>query len=94
MSIKFSFDERGFKKAIEKEVNAAVKGIAADGQKMLDGLHGLHRSHGGKPVAQVLPQVRTAFRRAGWKASETEMREYADAISAGTRIKLEPGRWR
>jgi hypothetical protein len=91
MSIKFSFDERGFKKAIEKEVNSAVRGIAADGQKMLDGLH---RNHGGKPVAQVLPQVRTAFRRAGWKASDGEMREYAEAISAGTRIKVEPARWR
>lgn len=87
MASGFKFDERAFKKAVAKGVNAAVKDAAADGQRMFDALH---RSHSGKPASEVLPHVRSALRRAGWKASEREIKDYAELISRGNRVVLKP----
>ena len=83
----FKFDDRGFRKAIDKVANDAVREAAKDAQRVFDRVH---RSHAGKPVEQVMPALRSAARSADWKFTDTDLRSYAEAISQGTRIIVKP----
>lgn len=87
-NFKFSLDKR----ALERMAQDAVKEVARKAQPEFDRLH---REHAGRPVEEVEPHVRALFRRLDWKPDRpSEIRDYADAISRGDRIVLEPGRVR
>ncbi|MBT3326207.1 MAG: hypothetical protein HN396_08115 [Gemmatimonadales bacterium] len=87
-NFKFEFDTR----ALERVAPDAVKEVARNAQPHFDRLH---REHAGNAVGEVEPHVRALFRRLDWKpASPSEIRDYAQVISRGDRIVLEPGRVR
>jgi hypothetical protein len=81
------FDDRQFRKAIDNLKKDAVREVAKDAQRVFERVH---RSHGGKPVEQVMPALRSAARSADWKFTDAELRSYAEAISQGTRIIVKP----
>jgi hypothetical protein len=81
------FDDREFRKAIDKVAKDAVREVAKDAQRVFDRVH---RSHAGKPVEQVMPVLRSAARSADWKFTDAELRSYAEAISQRTRIVVKP----
>jgi hypothetical protein len=83
----FKFDDRDFRKAIDKVKKDAVREVTKDAQRVFDRVH---RSHAGKPVEQVMPALRSAARSADWKFTDAELRSYAEAISQGRRIIAKP----
>jgi lauroyl/myristoyl acyltransferase len=87
MPSSFTFDERGFKRQIEKLANEAVRNIAAQAQPKLDAVFNAHQ---GQPVNEVIPPLRATFTEMGWTMTEDELRAYAEAISGGQRIVLSP----
>jgi hypothetical protein len=91
VSVKFNFDERGLQRAVGKAVNDAMKDVAKDAQRAVDRVH---RSHSGRPVNQVMSQLRSAARSLGWKASDADLRPMAEAISEGRKVTLQPGKTR
>lgn len=88
MTFKFEFDERAFKKAVEEAANDAVKESARDMQGVVDGVY---ETQAGRPTEEVMTQLRAAARAARWKFTDAELRAYAEAISEGRRIVVEPG---
>jgi len=81
---------------IEDAMKRAVRqGYEESAREFKRLIAGLERSHGGKPVDEVKGAVRAAFRRADISASESEITDYATAISEGTKIdmKVEPLRF-
>ena len=78
---KFEMDDR----AIKKMADDAVKSLVKEAQTAFDRLH---RLYAGKPVGEVLPQVRSEFRRLEWKASESEIRDYAQLIADGKKVVI------
>ncbi len=81
---------------IENAMRTAVQqGYEESAREFKQLIAGLERTHAGKPVDEVKGAVRTAFRRADITASESEITDYATAISGGTKIeiKVEPLRF-
>lgn len=83
----FKFEKR----ALERVADDALRRRAAEMQRALDAVH---RTHAGKPVAEVEPALRSACRRAEMTPDGSQLRQWADAISAGTRIVFKPDRVR
>lgn len=83
----FKFDKR----ALERMADDALRRRVAEMQRALDGVH---RAHGGKPVAEVAPALRSACRRAEMTPDDSQVAQWAEVISAGTRIVLDPDRVR
>jgi hypothetical protein len=54
----------------------------------------IHRNNAGKPVHAVRRNLQSDFRRLGWQADAATMRNYAEQISAGHEIRLDPRRVR
>ena len=87
MSMRFEWDERGFKRAMEKAANDAIRKIAAESQPKLDAVFNAHK---GRPVEEVIPPLRATVTEMGWTMTEDELRDYAEAISGEQRIVLRP----
>lgn len=87
MSIKFEWDEQGFKREMEQWANEAVRNIVAEAQPKLDAVFNAHQGHA---VDEVTPPLRATFTEMGWTMTEDELRTYAEAISGGQRIVLRP----
>jgi len=83
----FEFDERAFKKIAQEALDES-------GRQFQQELGRLQRTHSGQPVDEVKRHVRQAFGRIGVKASESEITDYATAISSGTKIKVQVDRLR
>ena len=83
--------ERDLKKAMEKAANDGVQEAARKSQRLLDGVAA---RCAGQTEDQVLEVLRTETRRAGWKATDGELRGYAQAISQGNRIVVRADRVR
>ncbi len=75
------FDPRKIEKLIKDETAKAAKDAQAT-------LNSVSATHGGKPVAQVTPALRSRFRAKGWKFTEAELKSHAEAISQGQNIKV------
>ncbi len=75
--------ERDLKQAMEKAANSGMQEAARKTQRLLDGVA---NRCAGQTEDQVLQVLRTETRRAGWKATDGELRGYAEAISQGNRI--------
>lgn len=87
-NVKFNFDQR----AIDRIANEVTSEAAAQAQQAFDRVH---RSHAGKPIAQVMAPLRSALRSAGWnRATDADLRPMADAISQGQRIDVRTGKRR
>lgn len=87
-SMKFRFDEKAFRRAVGKQIDAAVKDISAErnaDMKRLDA------EFGGKPVEVIMPALRRAFQRDGGSLTEPELTKYAEAIRDGVQIRFRPG---
>ena len=83
----FNFDERAIKKVAQQAADEV-------GRQFERELERLRRSHSGKPVDDVKRHVRQAFRRLDATATESEITDYAVAISEGSRIKVRVDRIR
>jgi hypothetical protein len=92
-SFKFTFDEREFRRSIEKEVTKAVEGIARDRTRDLDAMR---RQYTGRPIAEIKPALQRVFAKDGGSITDPELTEWAQAISDGTRIEFHADRirWR
>ena len=84
---KFNFDDRALKKVAQQAADEA-------GRQFQRELDRLRRTHSGKPLDEVKRHVRQAFRQIDVKASESEITDYATAISEGSRIKVQVERVR
>ena len=91
MTVNFNFDERGLRKAVEKVAKDAVDSTVRSHQAVFDRMH---QRYSGKPKATVLAALRTEARQLGWKASDKDLGDYAQAISDGTRVVVKPGKIR
>jgi hypothetical protein len=85
----FEFDERAFRREIERAADDAIKKTIADEQKTLDKVA---RRSSGKSTDQVLAELKRENRRTGGRASDKDLRPLADAIAKGQKVKLKQGR--
>jgi len=80
VSSDFTFDKRG----MEKLAKEAVRDVAKEAQRVFDRLGS---SYEGKPIAEIKPALRREWRRVlGGDITDPDLTEYAEHISAGTRI--------
>jgi hypothetical protein len=88
--INFNFDERAFKRQVEKAANDAVAEQAKKAQRMFDSLA---RTHSGKPLAEVKRAVRQGWRGLGdgWDITDPDLTEYATVIAEGGAVKVQSG---
>jgi hypothetical protein len=92
VTVKFGFDERGLRHAVEESANRAVREIAAKLQRMLDRLG---REYEGEPVAVIKPVLQREWRAVnGGSITDPELTVYAQHLSDGTRILIKPGKLR
>lgn len=52
----------------------------------------VHRLYAGHPVERVKDGLRREFKRRGATITDPQLTEFAEAISAGTRLKIKNGR--
>jgi hypothetical protein len=88
--MEFNFDEREFRRQVEKAANDGLREMARDLQSTLDRVH---HQHAGKPPDEVKRHLRTALRGKG-DFKDRQLQEYAGAISEGRRIVIDPQRVR
>lgn len=85
-NVEIKFDQR----AIDEIAQVATAKMAGQAQQVFDRVY---RSHGGKPVNQVMPPLRSALRSIGWnRATDADLRPMAEAISQGQRIDVKTGK--
>lgn len=70
-------------RTLRKLIQPALDGIAEDYNR---DVAALTRQYQGKPADQIKPALRRVFEKRGGKISDTELNEYAQLISAGTKI--------
>lgn len=90
-SMKFKFDEKAFRRAVGRQIDAAVKDISAERNAEMKRLEA---EFGGKPVEVIKPALRRAFQREGGSLTEPELTKYAEAIRDGVQIRFRPGQTR
>jgi hypothetical protein len=89
-SIQWSGDlGRNLEREAMRMAQEHVVKIAKDGTRAADRVLA---SHGGKPVAVVKPVLSREMKRAGITLSEPELTEYAQQISDGGRVVIQPAR--
>lgn len=89
--MKIQFNEREFKRLMEKEVQAGIDKMAAEQNRELDRLR---QQYTGRPVEQIKPALQRLFARYDGKITEPDLTEWAQLISDGTKITLKPDRIR
>jgi hypothetical protein len=87
-SIKFDFDERRFRREVEKAAQQGVNDVAKELARDIDRLR---LQHQGRPVDSIKPALKRLFERRGGKITEPELTQYAEMISDGTKIEFKPG---
>jgi hypothetical protein len=86
MEIKFNFDERALKRAIQ---NAANDGVQKIGNRLQAIFDEVLASHGGQPVATVRPVLESSTRAADLTPSDEHLDAWSEAISEGRRIAVQ-----
>ncbi|TYC96197.1 hypothetical protein FQ377_14275 [Arthrobacter echini] len=73
----------------EREVNRAVQGgvkkVAAEYQRMFDGML---RTYKGRPVSTIKPILRRNWQKIGGDITDPELTTYAQHISDGTKMQM------
>jgi hypothetical protein len=87
MKISINFDERQLRRALEAQVQAGVKDLAADYTRRLESLRD---QMAGRPVEEIKPHLRAIFRDGGGDLTEPELTEWAQLVSDNTRIMFKP----
>lgn len=87
MKISISFDQR----ALEREFQAGLERVTREQNRDLDRLC---QRYVGRPVGEIEPALQRLFARYDGKITNPELSEWAQMISDGTRIVLEPGKIR
>jgi hypothetical protein len=87
----FSFDSSGFRRNLEKTVNAGMQDLARQFQQRVDRVQ---RSSSGRPVDDVMVELREALRGPDWKFTDSDLRPWAEVIPAGQRVVIQPDRVR
>jgi RNA polymerase-interacting CarD/CdnL/TRCF family regulator len=91
INIKFEFDERKFRREVEKAAQEGVNEVAKDLTRDIDRLRLQYR---GRPVDTIKPALKRLFERRGGKITEPELNQYAEMVRDGTRIEFKPERLR
>ncbi len=72
---------------LRRAANAAVKDVARDAQKSFDKVH---RRHAGSPVSVVESALRRELAGTAIDPNRAQLKNWANLISQGTRIRLDP----
>lgn len=93
IKVEFNSDdfERNLRHAAEQSANEGMQRLAAELQAVFDSVLA---SHGGQPIEQVEPALADACRRHDFTPDDEDLTAYADAISQGRHIVVEPQRVR
>lgn len=75
-------------KALRQIAEEAVKDVAKDLQRDMDGIH---RTYAGRPVQEVKSAIQMTFRRNGRQITDPQLSAWGQLISDGTRIEFVPG---
>lgn len=76
-NFQFSFDQDGFKRAMEAQVNEGC-GRWRRAQHELDAVFDQHQ---GEVAADIVPQVEAALRRVAWNFHEDQIQAYAQVMA-------------
>jgi hypothetical protein len=87
INIKFEFDERKFRREVEKAAQEGVNEVARDLTLDIDRLR---LQYQGRPVDTIKPALKRLFERRGGKITEPELTQYAEMVRDGTRIEFKP----
>lgn len=74
-----------FEREISRAVQGQIRSIAADYQRMFDGMV---RSYSGHPTETIKPILRRNWQKIGGDITDPELTEYSQHISAGTKIQV------
>jgi hypothetical protein len=91
INIKFDFDERKFRREVEK---AAQEGVDEAAKKLTREIDRLRLQYQGRPVDTIKPALKRLFERRGGKLTEPELTQYAEMVRDGTRIEFKPEKLR
>ena len=84
---KFDFDENALRREIAEQAQSAVNEIAA---RITRDLEALRVQFEGSPPEEIKPGIKRVFSKDGGNISDPELSEYAQLISEGTEIRIEP----
>lgn len=84
---KFDFDEKALMREIAKQAQPAVNEIAA---RMTRELEALRVEFEGRPAGDIKPGIKRVFSKDGGNISDPELSEYAQLISEGAKIRINP----
>jgi hypothetical protein len=83
----FKFDERALRRAVQPAIDKMARDMTRE-------MNQLSARYAGRPVAEIKPALQRLFGRDGGSITDPELTEYAEAISAGTRIEFKADRIR
>jgi hypothetical protein len=89
IDIKFDFDERKFRREIEKAAQDGVNEVARELTRDIDRLR---LQYQGQPVDTIKPALKRLFDQRGGKLTEPELTQYAEMVRDGTKIEFKPER--
>ena len=91
MKISINFDEREFRRQMQSAVQSGVDKVAREQTRDLDRLR---QQYVGRPIDEIKPALQRLFARYDGKITDPELSDWAQLISDGTRIELQPDKIR
>lgn len=86
-SSSFKFNERELQRFMETEAQSALNDLATKQARELDQLREQYTGH---PVEEIKPALQRLFAADGGNITDPELSEWAQLISDGTRIEMNP----
>lgn len=90
----FSFDEREFKRRVQRAVTEGIRTKAVP--ELQAKFDSVYRTHRGRPPEEVAARLLQVFPGdSGDRNTKSDVMQYAEAIAAGTRVRVKMGeiRW-
>ncbi len=85
MSSRFEFDDRAFRREVDKEVRKSLEEVRKNYQRLFERITTRYQ---GRPLEEIKRVLRTEWRREGGDITDPDLTEYAQAISEGRRIEV------
>lgn len=89
--MKLGFNEKAFRREIEKQARGALRDETRRIQREMDRFTA---RYAGLPVEQVKPALKQMWERDGGSLTDPELTEYAEVISEGGQINFQLGDYR
>lgn len=91
MSSSFKFDKNAFMREVQREAQKGIDQMAREQNRELERMSATYT---GRPIEEIKPALQRLFARYDGKITDPELTEWAQLISDGTKITLNPDKIR